>query len=121
MSNKDFKVKAGLDLGTPLPISMGGTGQTSATNTLNALLPVQISATNKFLSSDGTNPLWAIPAYSYISGAGVSVQSRPTINFVGATVVDDPTNNATNVTISAGTSKYLQVIETEAITGLSIL
>lgn len=37
MANKDFKVKNGLDIQSPLAVSMGGTGQTSAENTLNAL------------------------------------------------------------------------------------
>jgi len=41
MANKDFKVKNGLDIQSPLPVSMGGTGQTSTTNTLNSLLPAQ--------------------------------------------------------------------------------
>ena len=49
LADKDFKVKSGLDLGTPLPLTEGGTGQTSANNALNALLPVQTSAANKFL------------------------------------------------------------------------
>jgi len=41
MANKDFKVKNGIDIQSPLPVSMGGTGQTSTTNTLNSLLPAQ--------------------------------------------------------------------------------
>lgn len=63
MADKDFKVKSGIDLGTPLPISEGGTGQTSAENTLNALLPLQSSNGGKFLSTDGTNVSWS-PAAS---------------------------------------------------------
>lgn len=58
MANKDFKVKNGLDIQAPLPVSMGGTGQTSTTNTLNALLPAQAGNENKFLSTDGTNTTW---------------------------------------------------------------
>ena len=60
MANKDFKVKNGLDIQSPLPVSMGGTGQTSTTNTLNALLPAQAGNQNKFLSTDGTNTTWGI-------------------------------------------------------------
>ena len=58
MANKDFKVKNGLDIQSPLPISMGGTGQTSTTNTLNALLPSQVGNNGKYLTSDGTNTSW---------------------------------------------------------------
>ena len=52
MANKDFKVKNGLDIQTPLPVSMGGTGQTSTTNALNSLLPTQDGNQNKVLSTD---------------------------------------------------------------------
>lgn len=106
---------------TTLPIDKGGTGQTSATNAINALLPIQTSANNKFLSSDGTSPLWAIPAYSYISYAGTPVSSRQTLNFIGAVVSDDPLNNATNVTISSSGTQYQQVWLVEKITGMTIL
>ena len=59
MADKNFKVKSGLNIPITsaailttdsngnisstavLPITAGGTGQTSATNALNALLPVQ--------------------------------------------------------------------------------
>lgn len=138
MADKDFKVKSNLVVGglsvagpivrhtdgtlishTALPIDKGGTGQTSSTNALNALLPLQTSALNKFLYSDGTNAAWAIPNYSEVAGDGVAVNTRKTLNFVGATIVDDPSNNRTNVTI--GGSQYSQVLLTEDITGMNIL
>lgn len=40
-------------------LANGGTGQTSANNALNALLPDQTSNTGKFLQTDGTNTSWA--------------------------------------------------------------
>ena len=58
MADKDFKVKSGLDLGTPLPLTEGGTGQTSASNALNALLPNQTDNTNKVLQTNGTTTSW---------------------------------------------------------------
>lgn len=58
MADKDFKVKSGLDLSVPLPVSMGGTGQTSTNNTLNSLLPAQAGNTSKFLQTNGTNVSW---------------------------------------------------------------
>jgi hypothetical protein len=58
MADKDFKVKQGLDLGVPLPVSEGGTGQTTAGNALNSLLPVQSSQSGKYLTTDGTNTAW---------------------------------------------------------------
>jgi hypothetical protein len=62
LADKDFKVKSGIDLGTPLPLTEGGTGQTSANNALNALLPVQTSSANKFLQTDGTSTTWTSAA-----------------------------------------------------------
>ena len=60
MADKDFKVKTGIDLPSPLPASEGGTGQTSLSNAFNALLPAQSGHANKFLQSDGTSTSWAL-------------------------------------------------------------
>lgn len=52
----------GIDLSTDttgtLPTNRGGTGATSASDALNALLPAQTGNANKFLQSDGTNAGW---------------------------------------------------------------
>jgi hypothetical protein len=77
LSDKNFKVKSGLNIpitsapilitdsngniasSSTLPITAGGTGQTSATNAINALLPVQNGSTvNYALKSDGVNVNW---------------------------------------------------------------
>jgi hypothetical protein len=77
MSNKDFKLKNGLivpSLSTAgvvttdssgvisssatLAIANGGTGQTTAGNALNALLPLQTSNDNKYLQTNGTTTQW---------------------------------------------------------------
>jgi large repetitive protein len=78
MANKDFKVKNGIDIQTPLPVSMGGTGQTSTTNTLNSLLPTQAGNNSKVLQTDGTNTLWySLPA-AYNRGSTGSRPGSPT-------------------------------------------
>lgn len=59
-----------LTLGTPLPITSGGTGQTTANAALNALLPVQASANGKVLSSDGTNTSWTSVIPTQTNNAG---------------------------------------------------
>jgi hypothetical protein len=48
-----------LSLTTALPISSGGTGQTTATAALNALLPSQTSSAGRLLITDGTNAAWS--------------------------------------------------------------
>lgn len=78
MANKDFKVKNGLDIQTPLPVSMGGTGQTSTTNTLNSLLPAQTGNANKVLQTDGTNTQWYTVPAAYTRGGTASRPVSPT-------------------------------------------
>ena len=58
MADKNFKVKTGIDLPAPLSLAQGGTGQTSANNVLNAILPLQSGHSSKVLQTDGTNTLW---------------------------------------------------------------
>jgi hypothetical protein len=41
-----------------LPIYAGGTGQNTAQNALNALLPSQTGQAGKILSTDGSNLVW---------------------------------------------------------------
>ena len=78
MANKDFKVKNGLDIQVPLPVSMGGTGQTSTTNTLNSLLPAQSGNANKVLQTDGTNTQWYTVPAAYTRGGTASRPASPT-------------------------------------------
>lgn len=80
MANKDFKVKNGLDIQSPLPISMGGTGQTSSNNTLNALLPVQTSNSGKYLTTDGTNTSWGTVSSGFVAMPSTSVSSNVTLS-----------------------------------------
>jgi hypothetical protein len=89
MANKDFKVKNGLDIQSPLPVSMGGTGQTSTTNTLNSLLPSQDGNSNKVLSTDGTNTTWAAQAVAYQRGG---TASRPASSSAGDLYYNTDTN-----------------------------
>jgi hypothetical protein len=79
MADKDFKVKSGLDLGTPLPLTEGGTGQTSATNALNALLPLQTSESGKVLSTNGTSTSWLTLPNGYSKGNTASRPASPSL------------------------------------------
>ena len=76
MADKNFKVKSGLNIPitsaailttdsngnmsstSTLSISNGGTGQTSAANALNALLPLQTGNDNKYLQTNGVTTQW---------------------------------------------------------------
>ena len=117
MADKNFKVKSGLNLpitsaailvtdsngniasSSVLPITAGGTGQTSATNAINALLPIQNGSTvNYAIQSDGTNISWAKMYNQLIQNAGISVNPRRNINFVGAVFSDNSSTDTTTVT-----------------------
>lgn len=79
MADKDFKVKSGLDISVPLPVSMGGTGQTSTTNTLNSLLPSQPGNDNKYLQTNGVTTQWNTITVSNIPNSALT-NSSITIN-----------------------------------------
>ena len=117
MSDKNFKVKSGLNIPITsaailttdssgnisstaiLPITAGGTGQSSATNAINALLPVQNGSTvNYSIQSDGTNISWAKIYNQLIKDSGVSVTPRRNLNFVGATFTDSSETDTTTIT-----------------------
>ena len=128
MSDKNFKVKSGLNIPITsaailttdssgnisstaiLPITAGGTGQSSATNALNALLPVQNGSTiNYAITSDGSNVSWSKLYNQLIQNNGISVNPRKILNIVGATFVDDSGSDTTTITLSGGSSNYSQV------------
>jgi len=119
MSNKDFKVKNGLQVpslttagvvttdssgnigsSATLSISNGGTGQTSAQNARNALLPLQTGNEGYFLSTDQTNVSWAKVYNQLIKNSGTSVTPRKNVNIVGASFSDDAGSDTTTITFS---------------------
>lgn len=117
MADKNFKVKSGLNIpitsaailttdssgnissSAVLPISAGGTGQTSATNAINALLPVQNGSTvNYVIQSDGVNVNWGKLYNQTIKDTGITVTPRANLNFVGAILSDSVGADTTTVT-----------------------
>jgi len=135
VADKNFKVKSGLNIPITsaailttdssgnisstavLPITAGGTGQTSATNAINALLPVQNGSTiNYSIQSDGTNISWAKLYNQVIKDAGVSVTPRRAVNFVGATITDDSVSDTTTITLPTG-AKYQTSAPTSPVVG----
>ena len=99
MANKDFKIKNGLDMSSPLPVAMGGTGQTSTTNSLNALLPSQSGNANKVLASDGTNTTWVAQTVGFPSS---SISSNVTLASNNKYFVD--TSTARTLTLPSSPS-----------------
>jgi len=56
---------------TTLPIANGGTGETTASGAVNALVPDQTGNTGKFLSTDGTSVSWQ-ESSAGLTGTGTS-------------------------------------------------
>jgi hypothetical protein len=119
VADKNFKVKSGLNIPitsaailttdssgnisstATLPISAGGTGQTSATNAINALLPVQNGSTvNYVIQSDGTNINWGKLYNQTIKNNGTTVTPRGIVNIVGASFADNAGTDTTTITFS---------------------
>lgn len=92
--------------GGPLPISQGGTGQTTATNAINALLPVQTGNAGKVLVTNGTNVSWSSSAGGSAGGADTQIQFNDSGSFNGmsAFTINKSTGalTATNTFTSAG-------------------
>lgn len=135
MADKNFKVKSGLNIPITsaailttdssgnisstavLPITAGGTGQTSATNAINALLPVQNGSTvNYAIKSDGVNISWSKLYNQTIKDAGVTVTPRGVVNFVGATITDDAGTDTTTITLPTG-AKYQTTAPSSPVVG----
>ncbi len=120
MSDKNFKVKSGLNIpiasanilttdasgnissSATLAVSAGGTGQTTAANALNALLPLQTGNENYFLQTNAVSSQWSKVYNQTIKNAGTSVNPRGAVNFVGATFSDSSGTDTTTITIGGG-------------------
>lgn len=75
-----------------LPIANGGTGQTTASNAINALVPTQTSNSGKYLTTNGTAVSWgtvdALPSQTGNSGKYLTTNGT---SASWASIVTDPT------------------------------
>lgn len=93
-----------------LPISRGGTGQSTANDALNALLPSQTGQSGKVLGTDGTNASWVTNgggggSAHTIRENGTDQTQRGALNFIDpdagtGLITDDAANNETEVNLS---------------------
>lgn len=149
MSDKSFKVKAGLQIpsvtsanilttdssgnvssSSVLPLTSGGTGQTSANNALNALLPTQGGGTvNYVIQSNGSDTAWAKLYNQTIKNNGTTVTPRGILNIVGGTFADSSGSDTTtltvgfastavssNITLSAGSKYFVDTTSARTLT-----
>jgi hypothetical protein len=69
--------------GGPIPIALGGTGQTTAPTAINALLPAQAGQAGKLLVTNGTNVSWMSGAITP-GGADTQIQFNDGGTFGGS-------------------------------------
>ena len=119
MSNKDFKLKNGLivpSLSTAgvvktdssgvitssatLSLTEGGTGQTTASNALNALLPLQTGNANYFLQTNEITSQWTKVYNQTIKNNGTTVTPRSIVNIIGGTFADSSGTDTTTIDLS---------------------
>lgn len=124
MANKNFKVKNNVQIsdvtsasflttdsngvvssGSILPIASGGTGQTTAGNALNALLPLQTGSENYYLQTNAVSTQWSKVYNQSIKNAGTTVNPRGIINFVGASFADSSGTDTTTITMGGGNAE----------------
>lgn len=107
--------------GGPLPISQGGTGQTTAPTAINALLPTQAGQSGKYLTTNGTNVSWATTGGGAAGGSDTQIQYNDSGNFGGSanlvinkstgalTSLSTLTNTGLLVSNTAGTFRSLKL------------
>jgi trimeric autotransporter adhesin len=103
-------------LTTALSISQGGTGQTTAANAANALLPSQTSNSGKYLTTDGSGNLsWgSVSGYSAPTIGTTSITSGGTFTTLpGVTSINGATLPSSGTIPNTGQTFY---IGTQAIT-----
>lgn len=89
-----------LNLTNALPISEGGTGQTTSNSAFNSLVPSQSGNSGKYLTTDGTNTSWATVTGgggggTSSGGAGVTFIKTGTFSSVSSFSLDQNTFNST--------------------------
>jgi hypothetical protein len=90
-----------------LPVTSGGTGQTTANAAFNALAPSQASNTGKYLTTDGTNTSWATVAGGGINtviaiSSPVSADVSITSGQLGLSLGPIVINSGVSVTVATG-------------------
>jgi hypothetical protein len=87
-----------------VPITNGGTGQTTSTAALNALLPAQTGNAEKILKTDGTNTSWVtnVALTSAVIGTmGVGGQNSGANSYTGAFITLPPGKWSVSVSMLA--------------------
>jgi hypothetical protein len=99
-------------LSTTLPIASGGTGQVTASDALNALLPTQAGNNGKFLTTNGSLASWAT-ASGTVTSVGVSGAN-------GIGVSGSPITSSGTIALSLGAITPTSVTSSGAVSGSNL-
>jgi len=103
-----------LTLGGTLAIASGGTGQTTASGAINALVPSQGGNSGKFLTTNGSVVSWGT-----VSGTGTVTSVAATGNN-GITVSGSPITTSGTITLGLGNITPTSVAATGTVTGSNL-
>lgn len=92
----NLSVSGSVTLTTALPIAQGGTGNTTASGAINALIPSQTSNSGKYLTTDGTNVSWGAvtPGTGTVTSVGLST------GLSGLSITNSPVTSSGTLDIS---------------------
>lgn len=96
-----------------VPITSGGTGQTTANAALNAFLPTQTSNSGKFLTTDGSNTSWGSAAVSVSNDTTTATALYPL--FTSST-----TGTITSASVTSSKLTYVPSTGLLSTTGLTV-
>lgn len=111
----DLSVSGNVTLTNALPIAQGGTGQTTASNAINALIPSQTGNSGRYLTTNGVSVSWgtvtpgsgtvtSVALTSGLSGIGVTgspITSSGTLNLTGTLNVASGGTGVANLSTGA--------------------
>ncbi len=92
----DLSVSGNVTLTNALPIAQGGTGQTTASTAINALMPSQTSNSGRYLTTDGVSVSWGAVTPGTGTVTSVALQS----NLSGITVSGSPVTTSGTLILS---------------------
>jgi hypothetical protein len=92
----NLSVTGSVTLTNALPIAQGGTGNTTASTAINALMPSQTSNSGKYLTTDGVSVAWG----TVTPGTGTVTSVGLTSNLSGITVSGSPVTSSGSISLN---------------------
>lgn len=92
----DLSVSGNVTLTNALPIAQGGTGQTTASGAINALIPSQTGNSGRYLTTNGVTVSWG----TVTPGTGTVTSVAVASSLSGITVTGSPITSSGTITLT---------------------